>query len=117
MNRDDLDRREHAFREALRERRAGVLPDASFSARVLQRLPAAPEWTLDWAARRVLPASLGLAVVLAGAAFVSHERVASSVLTSSKAGSSAAASAPASSSRGGESDPLEWVLQGSAVTE
>lgn len=116
MNRDDLERREQEFREALRERRAGILPDASFSARVLQRLPAAPAWTLDWAARRVLPASLGLAVVLAAAAAVTHGRAVSTVATASPTGVPSSASSHAGASRSAEADPLEWLLQGDAVT-
>ena len=116
MKRDELDRREREFREALRGRRAEILPDASFSARVLQRLPAAPAWTLDWAARRVLPASLGLAVVLGVAAMAVHGSGPQTVATSSPTAPQAPTSTRAGASHGAEGDPLEWILQGDAVS-
>ena len=108
MNRNELDRREQAFREALRDRHARVDPDGSFSARVLQRLPDAREWSLDWAAKRVLPASVGLAAVLAVAALVTHGRSVSTVATKATTGLSAPATA--------ETDPLDWLLQGDSVS-
>ena len=89
MNRNELDRREQAFREALRDRHARVDPDGSFSA-------------------RVLPASVGLAAVLAVAALVTHGRSVSTVRAKATAGSSAPATA--------ETDPLDWLLQGDAVS-
>ena len=51
--------------ELLAERRAEVEPDAGFAARVLTALPE-PEDALGWAALKILPASLALALVLVG---------------------------------------------------
>jgi len=54
-----------AAREMLREHGAQVEPGAGFAARVTAALPSTPE-LLGWAALRLLPATLALAVVLAG---------------------------------------------------
>lgn len=54
-----------AVREGLRSRRATVTPDAGFAARVGARLgpPADP---FAWAARRLVPVTLALTLVLGG---------------------------------------------------
>jgi len=46
-----------------------VKPDASFAARVAQRLNGRPAAALGWAAWRLLPATLALALLLAWFAF------------------------------------------------
>ncbi len=54
-------------RGALRNRHSEVEPDASFTAQVLAQLPpreAAPSELLGWAALRLLPATLGLLLIL-----------------------------------------------------
>ncbi|HEX4822947.1 MAG TPA: hypothetical protein VFV19_01405 [Candidatus Polarisedimenticolaceae bacterium] len=106
MKREDLERRERAFHDALRDRHARIDPDGSFSRRVLERLPAEREWGLDWAAWRVLPASVALAGVLAVAALITHGRT---VAVATNA-------APSTSAASSESDPLEWLLEGGQVT-
>lgn len=65
---DDPSERARSVHAALRAHHAGIEPDAAFAARVLARLPEA-ESPLAWAAMRLLPAGLVLAVLLAGAAF------------------------------------------------
>ena len=49
----------------LREREAEVVPEAGFAARVTAALPGDPE-VLAWAALRLLPATVALALVLTG---------------------------------------------------
>lgn len=61
--RDELERKMELARRALRDHHAGVDPDPSFVARVRARLPASPD-PLRWAAARLLPAGLALALVL-----------------------------------------------------
>lgn len=61
--RDDLERKLELTRRILRHHHAGVGPDAGFVARVTARLPAPPD-PLRWAAARLLPAGLALALVL-----------------------------------------------------
>ena len=56
-------------RQALRDHHGNVEPDAGFSARVLARIPDGPTQVLGWAAVRLLPATLALALVLAWFAF------------------------------------------------
>jgi len=51
------------FHEVLRDHHARLEPDPGFAARVVARLPAAPD-PLRWAAVRLLPAGLGLALLL-----------------------------------------------------
>lgn len=58
------ERRADLLRRALREHHARVEPDPGFAARVVARLPAAPD-PLRWAAVRLLPAGLALALLLA----------------------------------------------------
>lgn len=50
-------------RAVLRDHHARVEPDPGFAARVVARLPATPD-PLRWAALRLLPAGLGLALLL-----------------------------------------------------
>ena len=52
-------------RSVLRAHHAGIEPDAGFAARVTLRLPAEPAVALGWAAARLLPVTLVLALVLA----------------------------------------------------
>ncbi|MEZ5333419.1 MAG: hypothetical protein R2991_15595 [Thermoanaerobaculia bacterium] len=59
----ELERDLETARALLREHHAGVTPDPSFAARVVAHLPAAPD-PLGWAARRLLPAALTLALLL-----------------------------------------------------
>jgi hypothetical protein len=47
-----------------REEHAGVEPDAGFAARVVASLPSSSPEVLGWAALRLLPATLALALVL-----------------------------------------------------
>ena len=49
----------------LREHHGNVEPDAAFAARVAARLPQGSAEVLGWAASRLLPATLALALVLA----------------------------------------------------
>jgi hypothetical protein len=51
-------------RQVLVEHRADVEPDAAFAARVASRLPKGPAEILGWAAARLIPATLVLALVL-----------------------------------------------------
>lgn len=59
----DRERRIELARDALRDHHARLEPDAGFAARVLARLPAAPD-PLRWAALRLLPAALAVALLL-----------------------------------------------------
>jgi predicted anti-sigma-YlaC factor YlaD len=51
-------------RELLRDHHAGAEPDAGFSARVVAALPSSSSEVLGWAAVRLLPVTLALALVL-----------------------------------------------------
>src|SRR5260221_12641760 len=51
-------------RRLLAERHARIQPDAGFAGRVVARLPRNEAWSVEWAARRVLPASLACPMVL-----------------------------------------------------
>ena len=89
-----------AAHDGLREHRAAVVPDAGFAARVTAALPApaaapadALERTLSWAALRLLPAAVALALVLGAWCWIG---------TSSPA--SLAGTAPSD-------DVLTWVLE------
>jgi len=53
-----------AVRGFLREHRTEVDPDPAFAARVAARLPASREDALGWAALRLIPATLALALAL-----------------------------------------------------
>jgi len=56
-------------RQLLREHHGNVEPDAGFSSRVMAHLPNGPTEVLGWAAVRLLPATIALALVLAWFAF------------------------------------------------
>lgn len=69
--------RADAVRAALRDHHAGVEPDPGFAIRVSEALPRqAAADALGWAASRVLPAVLALAVVLGWAAMTAGDRTA-----------------------------------------
>ena len=87
MNHDD-------FRRLMRDRRADVQPDAFFVERVIANLPGAEDFAFAWAARRVIPVTLGLAAILALAIFVVEKPASSQATTSTTS-----------------QDPLEWLLQ------
>jgi len=89
---------EEHVRQALRERRANVSPDAGFAARVLARLPRREISSLAWAAWHVLPASLALVAVLAVAVIATHR-------------TPGASPTPNVTSSPSASDPLDWLLQ------
>jgi hypothetical protein len=78
----------------MRDRRADVRPDPFFVERVIANLPRAQDFAFAWAARRVIPVTLGLAAVLALAIFV-VEKPAPTTATATAA----------------SQDPLEWLLQ------
>ncbi len=54
----------HMAKELLRDHHAGAEPDAGFSARVVAALPSSSSEVLGWAAVRLLPVTLALALVL-----------------------------------------------------
>jgi predicted anti-sigma-YlaC factor YlaD len=54
----------HMAKELLRDYHAGAEPDAGFAARVVAALPDSTSEVLGWAAIRLLPATLALALVL-----------------------------------------------------
>jgi len=58
-------------RQLLREHHGNVEPDSAFAGRVVARLPQGPTEVLGWAALRLLPATVVLALVLAWFAFQS----------------------------------------------
>ena len=60
-----------AARHYFEAHHGGVEPDASFAARVAQRLNGRPAAALGWAAWRLLPATFALALLLAWFAFQS----------------------------------------------
>lgn len=106
LTEDQLRERLSGVRRLLRDRHAGVEPDAQFAARVVLRLPRNEAWSFEWAVRRVLPASIAVALALMIAV----------VATGSSAGRTTSSSASASASAPGtsrtSSDPLEWLLEG-----
>lgn len=61
--RDEIERKMELVRSALRDHHAGVEPDPGFVSRVRARLPASSD-PLRWAAVRLLPAGVALALVL-----------------------------------------------------
>jgi hypothetical protein len=96
--RNEIESRLEDVRRLLRERHAGIEPDAHFVNRVMARLPRDPAWSITWAARRILPASLALALAL---------MIAVVVTARSASGSAASGTATAQA----ESDPLMWLLE------
>ena len=99
--RSDIDRRVEDVRRSLRERHSGIEADAGFAARVIARLPRDEAWAFDWAARRILPVSIGLAMVLMIA-----------VMATGGFARRAPATASASPTSQSGSDPLDWLLEG-----
>jgi hypothetical protein len=63
-----VDERWERLLRALRERRAGIEPDPAFASRVLARLPRRSPDALGWAAGRLVPVGLALALALGWAA-------------------------------------------------
>jgi hypothetical protein len=104
---DEMERRLNAVRRELASRHAGIEPDAAFAARVVARLPRSDGWSIDWAARRVLPISIALALVLVIAVVATGRPTGSETNSTSL---TAATSSPARSQS--SSDPLEWLLEG-----
>ena len=97
----DLLDRQAEVRRLLRERHAGIEPDARFADRIVARLPRNEAWSFDWAVRRVLPVSLAIAMALTIAIVVTGGSVARTT-----------ASASIASTPRGATDPLEWLLEG-----
>jgi hypothetical protein len=97
----DIDGRVEEVRQALRRHHAEVQPDAGFAARVMARLPRHETFVFDWAVRRVLPVSVGVAFVLMIAVIVTGARPPNSSVT---------APPGASSTSENQSDPLDWLL-------
>ena len=87
-------------RRLLRDRHAGIEPDAYFVDRVMARLPRHAGWSIAWAARRILPVSIAVAMVLT-VALVAIGRSTNRTTTST--------SVSASTQSG--SDPLDWLLE------
>lgn len=83
--------------DLLGERGLEVEPDAGFAARVLAALPEPPQ-VLGWAALRVLPATLALALVLGGWTFLQTQSPATLVEESPS------------------DDLLTWVMESEEVT-
>jgi hypothetical protein len=99
-SRDEIERRLEVARGLLRERRVVVDPGPHFAERVVARLREPERWMFAWAARRVLPVTLGLAAAL----------VVAIVATNRLPGRSAPVSTVSESQ--GSSDPLDWLLEG-----
>jgi len=93
----DLAARLKQARIYFRKHHAGVEPDGSFAARVAARLERPPADLLGWAAWKLLPATLALAVVLAWFA-----------LQVSPGAGSATSVSPAE-------DPVGWILDDTEV--
>lgn len=87
----------HMAGELLGERQLDLVPDPGFASRVVAALPEPPQ-LLGWAALRVLPATLALALVLVGWTF--WESQAPSMLVEE---------APSD-------DLLTWVMESEEVT-
>jgi hypothetical protein len=98
---DEIERRLDDLRRLLRGRRVAIEPDPFFADRVVARLPRNPAWSFDWAARRILPVSLALALALTIAA----------VATGRPAGARTEPVSASTTSQTGN-DPLEWLLDG-----
>ena len=81
-----------------REHHAGIEPDAGFPARVAARLDRPPADLLGWAAWKLLPATLALALVLAW--FALRVTPGSELVTSASP----------------VEDPVGWVLNETEVT-
>ena len=92
---EEIERRLAEARRLLRARHAGFEPDAAFAGRVIARLPHDTPWAFEWAVRRILPASVALAVVLM-------------IAVVATGGFSVRTTASAETGN----DPLEWLLEG-----
>jgi len=90
-------------RRSLRDRHAGIEPDALFADRVVARLPRPEGWTIAWAARRILPVSVALAMVLMVAALATSRSTNRTIASSSTSAIDRAQTG---------SDSLEWLLEG-----
>ena len=101
--RDELESRLDDVRRAVRERHAGIEPDAQFADRVMARLPRSEGWTIAWAARRILPVSFAFAAVLMVAALATARSTERTIAPAST-------SASATSQMG--TDSLDWLLEG-----
>ena len=100
--RDEIENRLDDVRRSLRNRHAGIEPDARFADRVMARLPRNEGWTIGWAARRILPVSIALAAVLTIA-----------VLSTGRSTDRTTVSTATSATSQNGSDPLLWLLEGS----
>ena len=98
--REEIDSRVGEVRRLLRQRHAAIEPDARFADRVIARLPSTAAWSIDWAARRILPVSMMLAVALMIA-----------VVATGRSAGRATASASISAIGQTEGDLLEWLLE------
>jgi hypothetical protein len=107
---DELARRLDDVRRALRARHAGIEPDAHFADRVVAGLPQGEGWTIVWAARRILPASLAIVAVLMVAALASTRSTDRSI-------ASASAPTPTSATAQAGTDPLDWLLEGGGARQ
>jgi hypothetical protein len=97
--RKNVESRLEDVRRLLRERHAGIEPDAHFVHRVIARLPRTPEWSIAWAARRILPVSLALAMALVIAAVATGHSMSRTARSEAVAASQS------------EGDPLLWLLE------
>jgi hypothetical protein len=102
--RDHVERRLEDVRLALRQRHAGVEPDARFADRIVARLPRNEAWAFEWAVRRILPVSIALAAALTVVAVLTSG-------TASRTTVSASASSSQTASSQTANDPLEWLLE------
>jgi hypothetical protein len=98
---DETDRRLEDFRAGLRARHAGIEPDAGFAARVVLNLPRDGSWPIIWAARRILPAAVALALALLAVTLMRAPR--------GSGDTTAVATAAVAESPGGL-DPVSWLL-------
>ena len=96
--RDDLGARLERARVYFQEHHAGVEPDSGFATRVAARLERPSTDLLGWAAWKLLPATLALAVVLAWFA-----------LRVTPGTGSVASASPTE-------DPVGWILNETEVT-
>jgi hypothetical protein len=110
MSHEEMERRLDDVRRQLSNRHAGIEPDAQFAARILARLPGQQGFSIDWAARRVLPVSVALALVLV-VAVVATGRASGGANPSAPTAPSRSTATSSTSSAGG-TDPLEWLLEG-----
>jgi len=101
---DELERRLDEVSRSLRARHAGIEPDAHFADRVIARLPKDEGWTIAWAARRILPASIAFAAVLMVAALATTKSADRTIASTTRA-------TPTSTASQTGSDALDWLLE------